>query len=207
MSTPSETTARGAIQREHILDVALALMSEQGSAKTSMRTIASACDLNVAALYHYFESKDALIGAVVDERRYGARLADPPTIDPATDAAARLEQVFATLWKGALDEEVVWRLLLGEGIRGQPASITVGKSLLDMLSPGLSQWIRSVLPEVPDPEALAKVMLGLMFSGFIRHIFEPDLSVETIRAESFHALRSVVGDLDDDLDGDSGQPT
>ncbi|MCB0970444.1 MAG: helix-turn-helix transcriptional regulator, partial [Acidimicrobiales bacterium] len=63
-------------QREHILDVALALWSAQGSAKTSMRELARECGLNVAAIYHYFESKDALLAAVIDERRYEARLAD-----------------------------------------------------------------------------------------------------------------------------------
>jgi len=58
-------------QREHILDVALELMSEHGAATTSMRQLAKACGLQVAALYHYFESKDALLAAVVAAAREG----------------------------------------------------------------------------------------------------------------------------------------
>ncbi len=192
MSAGNETTPRGTLQREHILDVALGLMSEQGSAKTSMRQIARSCDLNVAALYHYFDSKDALIAAVVDERRYGARLADPPSIDPGSPLRHRIDEVYGALWKGALDEEVVWRLLLGEGVRGEPASLAVGRSLLDILSPGLTEWIRAVLREVDDPAALAEVMVGLMFSGFIRHIFDPAVPVEEIRADSLRALHGVM---------------
>ena len=43
--------------RTRILDAALALMSEQGSAGASMRQLAAACGLNVATIYHYFPSK------------------------------------------------------------------------------------------------------------------------------------------------------
>ena len=51
-------------QREHILDVALKLMSERGAAGMSMRQLASACGVQVAAIYHYFESKDAIYDAM-----------------------------------------------------------------------------------------------------------------------------------------------
>ena len=77
-------------QREHILDVALRLMSEHGSAKTSMRMLAKECGLNVAAIYHYFESKDALLAAVIDERQYGAHLAEIPEIPPSMPAGELL---------------------------------------------------------------------------------------------------------------------
>ena len=48
-------------QRGRILDAALALMSESGSAGASMRQLAAACGLNVATLYHYFPSKADLL--------------------------------------------------------------------------------------------------------------------------------------------------
>src|SRR4051812_26722313 len=66
---PMTTAAVRPNQREHILDVTLQLMSEQGAGRTSMRQLAAACGLNVAAIYHYFPSKDALLAAVIDERR------------------------------------------------------------------------------------------------------------------------------------------
>ena len=70
-------------RREEILDIALALMSDKGLAGTSMRKLANACDLNVAALYHYFPSKQALFEAVIAERQYGNRIAKPrPSISP-----------------------------------------------------------------------------------------------------------------------------
>jgi AcrR family transcriptional regulator len=60
-------------QRGRILDAALRLMAEQGSAGASMRQLAAACHLNVATLYHYFPSKADLLRSVVEERRYGER--------------------------------------------------------------------------------------------------------------------------------------
>ena len=74
--------------RTRILDAALALMSEQGSAGASMRQLAAACDLNVATIYHYFPSKADLLRSVMAGaplRR--AALAGPATARPLDDAA------------------------------------------------------------------------------------------------------------------------
>ena len=77
-------------QRTRILDAALGLVSELGSAGMSMRRLAAACGLNVATIYHYFPSKAALLRALVAEQRYGERLAvDEPPADPALPARAR----------------------------------------------------------------------------------------------------------------------
>jgi len=62
----SDPTATRTNQREHILDVALQLMSRAGSTGVSMRQLARACGLQVAAIYHYFPSKDALLTAVIE---------------------------------------------------------------------------------------------------------------------------------------------
>lgn len=179
-------------QREHILDVALRLMAEQGAGATSMRQLAKACGLQVAAIYHYFDSKDALLAAVIDERRYGDRMADPPPIPADLPAADRLRLVFSVVWKGALDEEPIWRLLLGEGLRGEAAALPTGRALLAVLGPGFETWLADVVPEVVDPRAVAELMLGQLFAGFVRHIFDPDLDVGTIEREAADVLVAVT---------------
>jgi AcrR family transcriptional regulator len=189
--SPTSTAARPN-QREHILDVALGLIATHGATKMSMRMLARDCGLNVAAIYHYFDSKDALVKAVVDERQYGSRLAEIPVLDLSTPPEARLEAMFREIWEGALAEEPVWRVLLGEGLRGEPAVVPVGKELLDFIGPGLAAWLRSSLPEVTEPDAVAQMLLGQLFSGFLRHIFQPDLDTELIRLDATEALRAVV---------------
>lgn len=115
------TTAVRGNHRELILDVALKQMSEHGSTGASMRALARECGLNVATLYHYFPNPRMSCSLpVVAERQYGTRLAVVPAIDhDALPPTERLRIIWTTVWEGAMEEQAVWRLLLGEGIRGK----------------------------------------------------------------------------------------
>jgi AcrR family transcriptional regulator len=179
-------------QREHILDVALRLMSEHGAAGTSMRRLAAACGVQVAAIYHYFESKDALLAAVVAERQYGQRIADPLPVDPDAPTAERAGVLVRSIWAGALDEQAIWRLVLGEGMRGDPTVQPVGADLLALLQPAAEGWVRQFLPEVPEPVAAATALVGLLLAGFVRHVFEPDLDADAIPAWITDAFLGAV---------------
>lgn len=178
--------------RDQILDTALRLMSERGAAGTSMRQLAAACGVQVAAIYHYFESKDALLAAVVAERRYGTRLADPLPVDPGAPPQERLRQLFAAVWDGALAEESIWRLLLGEGVRGEPAVQPVGRDLLELLEEASQHWVREHLPELRHHGAVARVLVGQLVAGFVRHAFRADLDPAAIGRECADALVGVV---------------
>ena len=84
-----------------------------------MRTLADACGLNVATLYHYFPSKTDLVRAVIEERGYFALLADDGAVafDLDQPIEDRLVEFLAFLSAAALAEEAPGRLLLGEGLR------------------------------------------------------------------------------------------
>ena len=174
--------------RERILDEALGLMAEQGAAGTSMRQLAGACGVQVAALYHYFESKDALLAAVIAERNYGRRIAEPLELDPLAPPEQRLRSIFQQMWDGAIEEESVWRLLLGEGIRSEPSALPVGRDLLDTVMPGVTVFVRECVPEIADPETAAELLLSQMFLGFIRHMFDPAADVAEIGRERADVL-------------------
>ena len=180
--------------RERILDQALELMSEQGAAATSMRQLAGACGVRVAALYHYFESKDALLAAVIAERNYGRRMAE--TLQLGVDRTAppeeRLRAVFTEMWEGALEEESVWRLLLGEGIRSEPSALPVGRDLLGTVLPGVALFVREWIPELDDPDAAGEVLVSQMFLGFLRHMFDPDADVDVLGRERADVLVRVL---------------
>jgi AcrR family transcriptional regulator len=179
-------------QREHILDVALRLMSERGAVGMSMRQLAAACGVQVAAIYHYFASKDALLAAVVAERQYGARLSDPLPVDPTDPPAERLRTLVHFVWEGALAEQAVWRLVLGEGMRGEPTVMPVGRDLLALMEPASEAWIREVLPDIERPDAVAALLVGQLLSGFVRLVFRPDADASTIAEESAEALVAAV---------------
>ena len=84
MLSPREK--RQAKTRQEILDAALAIISEQGPEKFSLRALARRVDYSPAGLYEYFDSKDDIIGAVCEAgdqrlRRYLRRV--PVNLPPA----------------------------------------------------------------------------------------------------------------------------
>lgn len=167
--------------RERILDTALALMAEQGAGSTSMRQLATACGVNVAALYHHFPSKADILRSVIEERQYALRLQVLPPVDPTLPPRDRLGALVLALWEGAQSEEQIWRVLLGEGLRGDETALVVGRELLATIEPALRAWVTELFPAgeegaTPDDRtidagAVATVVLGQLFGYFIGQLF------------------------------------
>jgi AcrR family transcriptional regulator len=159
-------------QRGRILDAALRLMAEQGSVGASMRQLAAACDLNVATIYHYFPSKAELLESVVRERRYGERLeVDRPPLDPALSPRERLVALLEWLWANALEEQAVWRLLIGEAVRNEAAATLAAAEVVELLGTTLEGWLVSGFPELAgDRAVLARVIRGQVFALVVEHL-------------------------------------
>lgn len=167
--SPATATPRPAYgQRERILDTALDLMAERGASATSMRALASACGLNVAALYHYFPSKHALLRAVIEERRYAAQIEAMPVPDLRLPAADRLAALVVDMWDGAVAEATIWRLLLTEAIHGDGTAREVGNELLTTLEAGLHDALPRLFPElVVDVEVAARTVAATLVTLMI----------------------------------------
>jgi len=163
-----------AVTRTRILDAALQLMGEHGVAGTSMRMLAGECGLNVATLYHHFPSKADLLRAVLAERGYLSRLAEegpPPELRRQALPAKRLERLVRWLWFASLEEEVVWRLLVGEGLRGEPAVREVAAALVDAVDAAMVTWVAEVVPELGERgPAVAALCRALLFSLVVEHL-------------------------------------
>ena len=87
----------GVESRRKIVDAAAALMAERGFAGTSIAAVSKRSGLPSGSIYWHFESKEALLGAVVEEgaRRWFDALpgSDSLPSDPAERATALLEAV------------------------------------------------------------------------------------------------------------------
>ena len=156
-----------------------------------MRKLAAACDVNVAALYYYFPSKAALFAAVVEERQYGSRIATIPLVDPHLPVEERLHQLFIDVWRGAMEEQPVWRLLLGEGLRSEPDALPVGSELLHTLPAGLAAWLAQSIPELTDSVVAAEAFVAQLFSGFIHHILQPESDVDGLAEHHARILVTI----------------
>jgi len=167
-------TAVGRSTRERILDTAFALSTEANSSGISMRRLADGCGVNVATIYHHFPSKAELLRAVLEERGYPRRLGEdgpPPEVLGAPSAAEAVRRLLAWLWEGTLSEESAWRLLIGEGLRGEPAARVEAAQLVSLLEPALEGWLRSVVPTLGDRvEAIAGVMRSVLLALAVEHL-------------------------------------
>ena len=72
---------------EHIRDTAAGMFARDGFSRTSMAELASACGVSKALLYHYFDSKEAMLFDIL--RAYLRDLERHVDIDAATAATAR----------------------------------------------------------------------------------------------------------------------
>jgi AcrR family transcriptional regulator len=172
--------------RTRILDAALALMSEQGSAGASMRQLAAACNLNVATIYHYFPSKADLLTSVMAERRYGERLSsDAPPLDRSVPPRQRLVDLLTWLWSNAQEEEAVLRLLVGEALRGEAAATTSAAEVVDALAATIERWLEEGFPELAgEPGAVARVIRGQVFALVVEHLALGGVTARSARARA-----------------------
>ena len=159
-------------QRQHILDLALELMAANGAAGTSMRQLAAACGLNVATLYHYFPSKHDLLRAVIAQRNYHDLLRTVTLpVDPAARPRRRLAAMVRYIWAETLAERTVWRLLVGESLRGDTSARDVVGELADAVEDAVDRWLGESFPELPDDHAdVTAVLTGQLFGFFLEDL-------------------------------------
>jgi AcrR family transcriptional regulator len=84
-----------AVRRDAFLDVAQQLVQTRGYEQMSVTDVLDAVGASRGAFYHYFESKDALLDAVVNRMADQATVRVEPVLsDPKLTAIEKLEAVF-----------------------------------------------------------------------------------------------------------------
>lgn len=155
-------------QRDRILEAALRLMAEHGVHATSMRRLSEACGLNVATLYHYFPSKADLLTEVIAHRSYADLLAEVPPVDPGAPLRERLEAVLAYVFTEMAAEDDMWRLLLGESLRGNDQVLVAAAELSALFERALNDWFDAVLADFPgDRGDVTRVLRGTIYGFFV----------------------------------------
>lgn len=156
--------------RDRILDAALALAARKGAEGTSMRELADACDVNVAALYYHFPSKADLLRAVIDERRYDLQmgLVEVPGPSSGTDAD-RLTRLLVEVWHGMQREEQVWRLLLAESAHHNTDAQDVAVQLVGRFEELARHWFDEAFGPLQVPaERAAALVVDFLFASVVR---------------------------------------
>ena len=184
--------AEGSATRRRILQISLSLMSQRGVDGTSMRDLASACDLNVASLYHYFPSKRELLEAVLVE--HGFLPVHAPRPDPRNygDLDSPLAQLLADVLVSMFEVEDFVRLMVGEAIRSESTARSVGLDLFTTFQSSIEGWIAEHRPDLaaragagPVARMLSAMVVGVFIeyaSGAIEDGSEDLLALSLQRA-------------------------
>jgi TetR/AcrR family transcriptional regulator, transcriptional repressor for nem operon len=193
--------------RERLVESARYLFWERGFAGTSMADLLTHAEVNSGSFYHFFESKEALLRAVLQTYKAALR---PMVVDPAfAQTQEPVERIFAIL-AGYRD-----RILQTECRYGCP----LGRLALEidpenrpahrLIAENFQGWIGAIrecveqmkhhLPAGSDLDALATYVLavmegGVMLSRSYGSVDPFDLSVSQLRGH-FRLLLSVDSTL------------
>ncbi len=179
-------------QRERILDAALPLMADGGGHAMSMRSLATACGLNVATLYHYFPSKAALLDAVIAHQNYEELLLEVPPVAAHLATRKRLAAMLDWIWLKMDEHDLMWKLLLGESLRGEPEAMRAAAELSDRFERTIEDWLGAVLPElIGDAEVNARVLRAVVYGFYVETIPLPVGDRQALRGPRASEVASI----------------
>jgi AcrR family transcriptional regulator len=196
---------QSASTRDRLIDSARFLFWERGFAGTSMAELLAHAEVNSGSFYHFFDGKEALLRAVLEQY---AELLRPMIVDPAFASTPKpIERIFAIL--AGYRERIIatgsqygcplGRLALEIDPENAPAHLLIARNF--------QGWIESIreclvelkgsLPRSTNIDALATFVLvtmegGVMLSRSYRSVEPFDRAIAQLR-EHFRLLLSVRG--------------
>jgi AcrR family transcriptional regulator len=171
---------------QQIKDVARAHLATEGGAALSIRAIARELGMSAQGLYRYYDSRDALLTALIGDAfaAFADALEDAIERHPATDPAARMIAAGRAYRAWALAQPQQFALIAGGPIPGYVASpdgVTTAAAsrairvLLDLLADAHRQG-RLRPPTAPLPDDLVRGMTRW------RHTTTPPAPPEAVHA-------------------------
>jgi len=167
MSKPATPT------RDRLIEAARFLFWERGFAGTSMSELLARADVNSGSFYHFFDSKEALLRAVLEGYLHLLR---PMVVDPAFASVREpLERIFAIL--AGYRERILatgcqygcplGRLALEIDPENAPAHELIARNFRGWIE-AVRECLEAMKPSLPprtDIDALATYVLAVMEGG------------------------------------------
>jgi AcrR family transcriptional regulator len=158
-----------AVRRDAFLDAATRLIQSKGYEEMSLQDVFDELGASKGAFYHYFDSKEALLAAVVDRMvGLGTAVMAPVAADPDLPALEKLGRMFSSLarWKGdrpdLMSELVrVWFSDANAVVRDQLRVATQTK-LTPLLATIIEQGKAEGVFTITSPEHTAGVLVALL---------------------------------------------
>jgi AcrR family transcriptional regulator len=164
-------------RRAQILREAARLFGTHGFSGTTTRDVATRVGITEAALYRYFESKEAMYAAILDERM---AVTDPlAAVEPlakAGDDRAVFTALALALLNSVEEDPSVLRLLLYSALEGHELSRPFQEKRIRQLRDFLARYIarrtRAGAFRKVDPALAGRAFMGMVVDHLIvRHVF------------------------------------
>jgi len=160
------------VRREAFIDAAQRLMQAKGFDQVSIQDLLDELDASRGAFYHYFESKQALLEAMVDRIVDAAMLVVYPVLeDPGLTAIAKLERVFSVIGAWKTERKALMLALLqvwmsddNAIVREKIRRLSVTR-LTPVLTPIIQQGVDEGTFDTKSPAETAHVLIVLL-QGF-----------------------------------------
>jgi AcrR family transcriptional regulator len=190
------------VRRDAFLDVAQRLIQTKGYEAMSVQDLLDELEASKGAFYHYFDSKLALLEAVVDRfADVGLATVGPILNDPTLPALRKLEKVFAGIarFKAEQKEFVVaimevWKSDGNAIVREKLRRLTQSR-MLPLLSTVVRQGVEEGTFKVDSPDETTRVLFALML-GFQEIALDDFIARQAGTITFDHVKRSVASFTD-----------
>jgi AcrR family transcriptional regulator len=160
------------VRRDAFLDVAQRLIQAKGYEAMSVQDLLDELDASKGAFYHYFDSKQALLEAVVERFAEGAMASLAPVLnDPELPALRRLEKVFAGIATLKAEQKELMLAIIevwnsdGNAIVREKVRRLSERIMVPLFSAVVREGVDEGTLEVDSPDDTARVLVSLM-QGF-----------------------------------------
>jgi len=204
-----------AVRRNEILDVAQQLIYTKGYEQMTIQDILDGLQISKGAFYHYFDSKQALLEAIIERMQQEvAQILLPNVHDPQPPALEKLHRFFATIshWKTVRKDFFLALLRVwyrdDNAIVRQKLRTTGATWLAPWLSAIIHQGVEEGVLTTSYPDRVGEVVLALVMElgetrGRLLLSFEPEhddmLPIEGTVTAYTDALERVLGAPKDSL--------
>jgi AcrR family transcriptional regulator len=197
------------LRRNEIVDAAQALIYTKGYEQMAIQDILDMLQISKGAFYHYFDSKQALLDALIERMQADAEaVMGPISADPTLPALEKMNRLFHTAgrWKLAQKDYLLAMLKIWYADQNAIVRQKIQARLLNetgsLITSVIQQGIREGVFKAAYPEWIGTIALGLVLALGDRYaeILLSDEAqsvglerIQSINAAYTEALERVLG--------------
>ena len=175
-AAPEQTSTRG-----RIVETALRLFSERGTASVSVRDLADAASVTVPGLYYHFASKADLIQAVYQARGMGRSIDElaPNELPRPGPIESRIAEHARQSFARLVGDEEFLRLMHREAVLGDTDALEVGREVGARFRARWQNLLADSTDVAPNADlaAAADVIATFLWGLFVDYLNHHDRTV------------------------------